>query len=519
MRTIKILSLVLITLWSHPQLLSQEGQDEIDSLIVLFKSAGHNWNIVADQFIEIGEPAVLPLVRLLQDRSQDQWTRRIAAMTLNDIHSPSYIEPALQLLMDRSETTGLRNQVTNGLKGHDLSHVSDQLWTLFQEEEDAFFRLNIAGLLTTADPALACRAYGELYSSSEGYCRQQALLNLVRLRPQESLNWYISAIEQGDWMTASLAMDSLVSANQFTPGKILRLYHRAGTPETVRWRIIYIVGHRPEKEYLDLLLEALSDPGWLVQNEAALALSRMPPGQVLPEMRYLEQSGDTELAGRAGWVADQFESESGPGSASMQPFEGYPMLDDVGEIREVLRNKCVDTITFRKGEVIADVGAGNGYLEAMLSLFHDDLTFYIQDIDTAVCNPNRIQEVVSFYQEVNGQPFTSRFITVNGTDTDSKLPDLAFDKILMLWTYQYLKNPREFITGLRGKLKSGGLFYVINPEQDYEYGKFLSVEYGWNMSTIDRQISDIIGCGFELVRLARNYDSAELPYMMMFRKR
>jgi HEAT repeat protein/SAM-dependent methyltransferase len=519
MKAFHMLSFVLIALWPNTRGFCQERQDETDSLIVLFKSADRNWNTIADQLIEIGEPAVLPLVRLLQDRSQSQWTRRIAAMTLNDIHSPAYIEPALQLLMDRSETPGLRNQVTNGLKGHDLSGVSDELWKIFQEEGDAFFRLNIAGILYTGDPPLAYQAYAELYSSSEGYCRQQALLNLVRLRPHESLNWYISSLELDDWMTANLAMDSLVSANPFTPGKILRLYHRAGTPETVRWRIIYVMGHRPEKEYLDLLLEALSDPGWLVHNEAALALSRMPPGQVLPEMRYLEQSGDTELAGRAGWVADQFEVESGPGSASMQPFEGYPMLDDIGEIREVLRNKCVDSITFRKGEVIADVGAGNGYLEAMLSLFHDNLTFYIQDIDKAVCNPNSIQEVVGFYQEVNGQPFTSRFITVNGTDTETNLPDLAFDKILMLWTYQYLKNPREFITGLREKLKSGGLFYVINPEQDYEYGKILSIEHGWNMSTIDRQISDIIGCGFELIRLARNYDSAELPYVMVFKKR
>ena len=56
-------------------------------------------------------------------------------MTLNDIHSPTYIEPALQLLLDRNETLELRNHVTNGLKGHDLSHASEELWKIFQEEE------------------------------------------------------------------------------------------------------------------------------------------------------------------------------------------------------------------------------------------------------------------------------------------------------------------------------------------------------------------------------------------------
>ena len=76
---------------------------------------------------------------------------------------------------------------------------------------------------------------------------------------------------------------------------------------------------------------------------------------------------------------------------------------------------------------------------------------------TTVCNPNTIQEVMDFYQEVNGRPFTNRFITVNGTDTDTNLPDHTFDKILMLWTYQYLKNPREFIVESEGKAEKWGI--------------------------------------------------------------
>ena len=519
MKAIIILSFVVTTLWMNPQGFSQERQNEVDSLIVLFKSAGRNWNILADQFITIGEPAVLPLINLLQDSSQTQWTRRIAAMTLNDIHSPTYIEPALQLLMDRSESRELRNHVTNGLKGHDLSHASEELWKIYQEEENVFFRLNIAGILNTSDPFLAYQAYEELYVNSEGYCKQQALKNLVRLSPEESSEWYLSALQAEDWMTANLAMDSLISTRHFTPGRIIRIYHRAGTPELVRWRIIHVLGHRQEKNYLNLHLEALSDPDWLVHNEAALALSRLPKDLVLPELSYLEQSDDLELVRRVGWVISQYITKSSLELASMQPFDGYPMLENVEEIKDVLRNKCVDTITFRKGEIIADVGAGNGYLEAMLSFFHDDITFYIQDIDAAVCNPNSIQEVVDFYQEVNGSPFTNRFITVNGTDTDTNLPNHTFDKILMLWTYQYLKNPREFIIELRKKLKNEGLFYVINPEQDYEYGKLLSIEHGWNMVPVDREISDIIDCGFELVRIARNYHHHELPYIMVFKKK
>jgi len=359
-----------------------------------------------------------------------------------------------------------------------------------------------------------------IWISPKGFSQQSQneIDSLILHLQSAGRDWYISALQGDDWMAANLAMDSLISTTNFTAGRLIRLYHRDQTSETVRWRIIYILAHRPEENYLFLLLEALSDPGWLVHNEAALALSRLPPGMALPELKYLEQSEDPVLVDRVNWVISRLKMDSDQELASMQPFDGYPMLNDVEEIRELLRDKCVDTISFRKGEVIADIGAGNGYLEAMLSLFHDDLTFYIQDIDKKVCNPGTIQEVVDFYQDVHGKPFTNRFIAVNGTDTESNLPDNTFNKILMLWTYQYLKDPETFILDLRGKLKNEGLFYVINPEQDYELGKINSIEYGWNGSTVEKQISDIIDCGFELVRVARNYDDNQMPYIMVFRK-
>jgi hypothetical protein len=65
---------------------------------------------------------------------------------------------------------------------------------------------------------------------------------------------------------------------------------------------------------------------------------------------------------------------------SMQPYEGYPLIENIDSIKQTLASRCLDTIKFKRGETIADVGAGNGYLEGMLSLFNYSLTFYIQDI-------------------------------------------------------------------------------------------------------------------------------------------
>ena len=208
--------------------------------------------------------------------------------------------------------------------------------------------------------------------------------------------------------------------------------------------------------------------------------------------------------------------------SSMQPIDGYPLITNTEEIKGILKYRGIDTISFRRGEIIADIGAGNGYIEAMLSMFHDSLTFYIQDIDTSVCNELTIKEVVDFYQGVNGRPFTNRFIVVNGTDTETNLPDSTFDKILMMWTYSYLKKPKVFIKDVRDNLKDDGLFYVINPQQDEDdYTKSLRQKYGWNESPLEKQISDIIDCGFELMRINRNYDvdGYNQPFIMIFKKK
>jgi SAM-dependent methyltransferase len=203
----------------------------------------------------------------------------------------------------------------------------------------------------------------------------------------------------------------------------------------------------------------------------------------------------------------------------MQPIDGYPFLSSKEEVHEHLRGRCIDTVGFKSGETVADIGAGNGYIEAMLSIFHDSLTFYIQDIDSNICNQKAINEVVSFYQNVKGHPILNKFITVIGSDNETNLPNDTFDKIIMLWTYQYFKNPKAIMTDLRLKLKYDGLLYIINPNIDYESSIQLTPEHGWNASPLEKQISDILRCGFELIQISRNNYCCENPYILVFKKK
>ncbi len=302
MKSLSVFSIITILFFSVSDISAQTSQKEIDSLIVLFKDAGREWDEYARQFIQIGDPAVPALVALLENKSLTQWTRRISAMTLNDMHSPLYIEPALKILTDRSEDFVIRNQVTIGLKGNDLSGSREELWEVFNEESDEFFRLNVAGILRTSDTALAYLAYREIYAAVDGYVKQQALLNIVRLRPGESTSWFLDGLQTGDWKTANLAMDSLISTTLFIHEKLVNLYKQPGTPEEVRWRIVFVLGHRKVPESLPLLIEALRDPDWLVYNEAAVGLSRLPSEKVNPMMKKLLKDSSSYVRSNARWV-------------------------------------------------------------------------------------------------------------------------------------------------------------------------------------------------------------------------
>jgi ubiquinone/menaquinone biosynthesis C-methylase UbiE len=212
-------------------------------------------------------------------------------------------------------------------------------------------------------------------------------------------------------------------------------------------------------------------------------------------------------------------SGCGHKKASMQPFDSYKMITSKEELNQALNEKCLDTIKFVPGDTIADIGAGDGRIEAMLSVLHDSLTFYIQDIDSSVCNQDTLNEVISYFQRITHRTIKNKFIIVVGSDDKTNLPDNTFDKILMLWTYPYFKNPRAIMTDLNLKLKKDGLLYIINPNHGYKSGKQQTLEYGWNASPLEKEITNTIECGFELIKLSRNNEVNENPYIMLFKKK
>ena len=247
---------------------------DIDSLVTVLASAGRHWNEPAEILIQIGDEAVPALLGLLFDKSESQWNRRVAAMTLNQIHSPITLEPGLKLLFDENEAWDLRNRIIPSLRGFDLSAVKDELWDLYNK--DYVYKGNLAGLLKTADTALAYKAYKELFHTEDGYGQMQALRHLALLRPHESTYWYMKGLVNDDWMTGNMAMDSLVNLKNLDANRMLELYDKEDTNEKTRWRILHVMGQLDLPESKALLQRARKDTSWLIKMEALAALNKIP---------------------------------------------------------------------------------------------------------------------------------------------------------------------------------------------------------------------------------------------------
>ena len=288
---------------------AQNQQTEIDSLVKGLRTAGREWNDYANPLIKIGEPAVQALIKNAEDKNLNQWNRRISVMTLNQIHSVKWKEPALKMLFDKNEDPVLRNHATAGLKGMNLSDVKTELWEMYNSTENESYKSNLAYLFLTADTAMAYRAFYELFQTQDGYIQKNALLNLAQLRPNESTSWFLKGIQLDDWMTSNLAMDSLITSRSFKPDDLLSAYNQLGVSEETQWRIIYVFGHRQEAESVPVLVDALQNESWIVNNEAAVGLSRFNAQQVLDKMKALKNDNRPFVRQNAKWVIKNVKSE------------------------------------------------------------------------------------------------------------------------------------------------------------------------------------------------------------------
>jgi SAM-dependent methyltransferase len=144
---------------------------------------------------------------------------------------------------------------------------------------------------------------------------------------------------------------------------------------------------------------------------------------------------------------------SGRQIAPVMSYEGADWLDRPEREIEERPSLAVAALDIRPGQVVADVGAGSGYYtERLARQVGPEGRVYATDIQP--------QMLAMLERRMKRARFENVELVLS-TDVDPRLPDEAFDLVLMVDVYHELARPQEVLRHLRRSLKTDGRLVLI----------------------------------------------------------
>jgi len=172
------------------------------------------------------------------------------------------------------------------------------------------------------------------------------------------------------------------------------------------------------------------------------------------------------------------------------------------------RDKIVSALRLKKGERVADIGAGTGFFSMMFAkAVGPKGKVFAVDI-----NPKFIQLIKGRAAKAN----IDNIETVLCKDDSAELPDASVDVVFICDTYHHFEYPRSTLASIRRALRPGGRMVVI----DFYHIKGKSSDWTMRHVRAGRETfkAEIVAAGFEWVDDGPDAGFLKQNYLMRFRK-
>lgn len=144
---------------------------------------------------------------------------------------------------------------------------------------------------------------------------------------------------------------------------------------------------------------------------------------------------------------------SGRRFAQTMGVEGADWLDRSERDLEEEPDRAINVLKLEKGAVVADVGAGSGYMTVKLSKrVGPQGRVYATDIQ---------QGMLDLLNKRLAKSKITNVTTVLGTQNDPGLPPDALDLVIMVDVYHELSQPQVMLAKIRASLKPGGRLVLL----------------------------------------------------------
>ncbi|HEY3440832.1 MAG TPA: methyltransferase [Paludibaculum sp.] len=139
--------------------------------------------------------------------------------------------------------------------------------------------------------------------------------------------------------------------------------------------------------------------------------------------------------------------------AGVMGVGGAPWLERAERENEERPRVAVRLLNLKPGMIVADVGAGSGYYTELLAESVGPAgRVYATDIQPGMIA--LLRQRIARAKLTNVEPVLS-------TETETRLPAVALDLILLVDVYHEFSNPQEMLRQLRAALKPGGRLVLL----------------------------------------------------------
>jgi len=298
------------------------------------------WDRAAEELVRIGDAAVDPLLRALNQNSH--WISARACDPLSKIGSEKAVDGLLGALDNTKLDDRIKRYILQSLGNVESERVLNPLIRHLGHDDWAIRCAVLRSLGQIGGERAEEAAVGAL-KDKERYVVESAIAVLGQMKSTRAPAHLIEILEDWKGMVRIKISRALAEIGEPSIDAIVSSM-RKDMDREICWHLVWVLGQINSDAAIEPLIQALKSGNWMVRNEAAVSLVRINSRISTKPLRRLLESSHDDSRRQAQWVLKTLESSHGslPVDSSVQETDS----GDLGDLTEISAAEDTSPVTF-----------------------------------------------------------------------------------------------------------------------------------------------------------------------------